>query len=45
MTYPFDYSDGVDCGVPVANEWCRYPEPHVHGFACDETCPCRLAQS
>lgn len=29
-----------DTRCVAENEWCRYQEPHKHGFACDRTCPC-----
>lgn len=25
----------IDCGGMPG---CNYPEPHIHGFACDKTC-------
>lgn len=37
---PKDCTWGVDCTPGTEN--CRYPDPHIHGFACDDTCACRV---
>ena len=37
---PPDFTVGTDCGRAAPSEWCFYPEPHEHGFACDRSCPC-----
>lgn len=32
------FAIGVDC--QAENEWCRNPDPHLHGFNCGRWCPC-----